>query len=199
MTDRPRPEVADGQPFAGDVVAVVDESVHEAGGGVYYVVGAAVVVDPTRVTAELRALIKERSNVVHWAREGPAMRTRVLDVLCESAVAASVQWSATGRRGQIETRARLLTEIATWVYGEGADHLVIESSDTTMNRRDRQTLARHPMATEGGLVFRYDHRSKQEPLLWLADTVASAVGEHLIGKGSGAYERLVEARLLPPL
>ena len=126
------------------------------------------------------------------------MRSRVVDVLCESAAAVSVEWAPTGRRRQVETRAKLLTEIVTWVHGHGVDHLVIEAGDATMNLQDRRTLARHPLAASG-LGFRYDHRSKQEPLLWLADAVAGAVGEHLIGKGSGPYERLIAAGLLGPL
>lgn len=199
MTDRVQPEVADGQPFAGDLVAVVDESAHDAGGGVYYVVGAAVVLEPAAVTVQLHSLIAERKRVVHWASEGPAMRTRLLDVLCEVAVAATVQWAPAGRRGQIGKRSELLTEIATWANGEGVEHLVIEAGDNRTNVEDRRTLARHPLALGEGLGFRYDHRSKQEPLLWLADAVAGVVGEHLIGKGSEPYRRLVAADLLPEL
>lgn len=199
MSDRPRPEVADGEPYAGDLVAVVDESAHRAGSGLYYVVGAAVVLSPSAVTDDLKALVSTRTNPIHWSREGPAMREAVIEILCTSAVAAVAHWSSTGRRGQLGVRADLLARIVTWAHHEGVDHLVIESSDETINRRDRQTLARHPLGIEGVLGLRYDHRSKAEPLLWLADAVAGCVGDHLMGKGSPGYEKLVAAGVLPPI
>ena len=199
VSGRTQPTVADGAPFAGELVAVVDESGHDAGGGVYYVVSAVVVINPAEVTAVLRALVSARLNPIHWAREGPNMRRQVIDVLCETVVAATVRWSPTGRRGQLDLRAELLEQIATWVHGEVVDHLVIEASDERTNIRDRQVLARHPLQSAGGLGYVYDHRSKREPLLWLADAVAGAVGEHLIGKHSAAFERLVAAGVIAPL
>ncbi len=199
MSGRRIHSLADGQPIVGDLVGLVDESGHEARGGVYYVVGAAVVVQPAEVAGLLQALVAERTNVVHWAREGPAMRQRLLDLMCDSVAAARVLWSATGRTGQVVARAQLLTGIATWANGEGVEHLIIESSDERMNLRDRQTLAQHPLSDQGGLGSVYDHRSKNEPLLWIADAVAGAFGEHLIGKGSTAFEQLVRAGVLPPM
>ena len=117
----------------------------------------------------------------------------MLTLMVGSIVGATVQWSSAGRRGQMNARGEMLSVIATWAHAEGVDHLVIEAGDEAINLRDRQVLARHPLQEGGGLRFHYDHRSKSEPLLWIADALAGAVGEHLIGKNSAAYDRLVTA------
>ena len=48
----------------------------------------------------------------------------------------------------------------------------------------------------GGVPFHYEWRSKSEPLLWIADAIAGAVGEHVVGKDSSWFERLEEGKVL---
>jgi hypothetical protein len=199
VTDRVGPEVADGEPLAGEIVGVVDESAHQAAGGVYYVVGAAVVLQATDAVDRLRALVAHRSNAIHWSREGPEMRDRLIGVLADVVVSAKVRWAPAGRRGQLALRSELLSSIAVWADGEGIDHLMIESGDESINLRDRQVLARLARHRCEPFGFQYDHRTKAEPLLWLADALAGAVGEHLAAKNSSAYERLVELGLIEPV
>jgi hypothetical protein len=76
---------------------------------------------------------------------------------------------------------------------------MIESGDESINLRDRQVLARLARDRGEPFGFQHDHRSKAEPLLWLADALAGAVGEHLAAKSSSAYERLVELGLIEPV
>jgi hypothetical protein len=38
--------------------------------------------------------------------------------------------------------------------------------------------------------FRYDWRSKSERVLWLADAIAGAAGEHLVGKDDTWWQLL---------
>jgi hypothetical protein len=199
MTEREGPRVADGEPFVGQLVGVLDESAHQAAAGVYYVVGVAVVLNATDVTGKVRSLIEHRTNPIHWMREGPAMRSRIVELLGEVVVGATIRWSSVGRRGQLSLRSDLLGSVARWAAAEGVDHLVIESADDAINMRDRQTLGRLLRDNVDMRSFHYDHRSKAEPLLWLADALAGAVGDHLIGKDSAAYERLVELGVISPV
>jgi len=54
--------------------------------------------------------------------------------------------------------------------------------------------ASHPEA--GGVPFVYDWRSKAEPLLWIADAIAGAVGEHVSGKDDQWFARLDAAGVI---
>jgi len=42
----------------------------------------------------------------------------------------------------------------------------------------------------GGAPFRYDWRSKAEPLLWIADAACGIAADHLLGRRPENYERL---------
>ena len=42
----------------------------------------------------------------------------------------------------------------------------------------------------GGVPFTYDWRSKAEPLLWIADAIAGAVAEYVVGKDPTWWEML---------
>ena len=70
--------------------------------------------------------------------------------------------------------------------------MIIESGDDVTNRRDRSTILDHHRHM-GGVPFVYDWRNKQERLLWVADAIAGAVGEWVIGRSSVWYDRLVDA------
>ena len=72
---------------------------------------------------------------------------------------------------------------------DGVDHLVIEASDAATVGRDRVTLLRTFEGT-GGVPFRYDWRSKSERLLWFADAIAGAAGEHVVGKDATWWQML---------
>lgn len=67
--------------------------------------------------------------------------------------------------------------------------------DQVTNSRDQSTLLDHHRE-RGGVPFAYDWRTKQEPLLWVADALAGAVGEWAVGKSTFWYERLLEAGVI---
>lgn len=60
-----------------------------------------------------------------------------------------------------------------------------------MNQRDRSTLLRH-FEERGGVPFRYDWRSKNEAVLWIADAVSGTIHDHFTGNDSRYFERLIE-------
>jgi hypothetical protein len=44
--------------------------------------------------------------------------------------------------------------------------------------------------------FRYDWRTKQEPLLWIADAIADAVSEWASGRSTSWHDRLQESGVI---
>lgn len=191
MGDRVRPEVADGAPIHGDLVAVIDESSPQnAVGGVTYVVAIAAVFDPGRALASLDALFTtERRRLFHWEREGTVARTRIIEIAADIGVVATAHYAHVGRRGQSRARQAMLAEMVREAAAEGVDHLVIEASDAATVGRDRVTLLRTFEGT-GGVPFRYDWRSKSERLLWFADAIAGAVGEFVVGNDATWWQML---------
>ncbi len=183
MTDRIIPSVADGAPIDGDLVAVIDESSPaNTAGGITYVIAVAALFEPTRATAELsRLFTAERRRPFHWEREGAVARTRIIEIAAEVGVVASAHYAHVGRRGQAHARGSMLARMAVDIAADGVDHLIIEASDAATIGRDRRVLL-DSFREAGGVPFAYDWRSKAEPLLWIADAIAGAVGEYVVGK-----------------
>lgn len=79
---------------------------------------------------------------------------------------------------------------------EGCTELVIESRSTEGDVRDRAVIldALRDSGRSGDLV--YSWRTKDEPLLWVADAVAGAASEHLTGRPDRWYTPMVHAAAL---
>ena len=162
-------------------------------GGVAYVVAAAALLSHADVAIELAGLFTaERKNPFHWSREGTEARNRMIHTIIGTAVVSIAHCKQVGRSGQMPARRTMIEMTSDWAHGEGATHLIIESGDHVTNSRDQSTLLDHHR-DRGGVPFAYDWRTKQEPLLWVADALAGAVGEWVIGKSSACYDRLVDA------
>ncbi len=187
--------LADGHPYHGQMVAVMDESVPAAGAGVYYILSAVVVCDPVNVAGAARQVVGERRRPFHYAKEGPEIVERMLSLIEEEVLMATCLWSPTGRRGQIATRGELLREHAQKCEEVGVDHLIIESGDETTDLRDQAALL-DTFREDGDIPYRYDWRSKAEPLLWIADAASGIAAEHLLGRKADCYQRLETAGLI---
>lgn len=185
------PEIADGAPIIGNLVAVVDESSPQnTAGGITYVVAIAAVFEPTRAIADLsRLFVADRRRPFHWEREGTVARTRIIEIAAEAGVVASAHYSHVGRRGQAQARRSILARLAVDIAADGVDHLIIEASDAATIGRDRRVLL-DSFRQAGGVPFTYDWRSKAEPLLWIADAIAGAVAEYVVGKDATWWEML---------
>lgn len=191
MSDRIIPTVADGEPIVGELVAVIDESSPaNAAGGVTYVVAVAALFAPMRAQSQLGGLFNaDRRRAFHWEREGSVARTRIIEIASEVGVVASAHYSHVGRRGQVQARRSMLARMAVDIANDDVDHLLIEASDAATIGRDRRVLL-DTFREVGGVPFAYDWRSKAEPLLWIADAIAGAVGEYVVGKDASWYEML---------
>ena len=182
-------ELADGKPYVGSVVAVVDESARIAGAGVYYLVCSAIVGSPDKAREAIRQVSEGRSRPFHYSQEGKRIINAMVDLMEALDVMAFCRWRSVGRRRQVAARPELLRDHLPELTSGGVTHLIIEASEATVNQSDSGVLLDY-FRSGGGPAFAYDWRSKHEPLLWVADAVCGIVGDHLIGKRHEAYERL---------
>ncbi len=187
--------VSDGEPLDGNLIAVVDESSPAAGAGVYYVLTTAVVFSASVVQERVADVIGERAKPFHYRREGIEAIERMVSVLEEIDVMASVLWRSVGRRGQVAARREMLATHARRIASDGVTHLIIESGDTISNQRDKATLL-DTFADSGGVPYRYDWRSKAEPLMWVADAICGVATEHLLSNPSKHFNRLAKAGVI---
>lgn len=173
------------------MIAYGDESVREGTGGLYYVLGAAVVMrDLDETRAALRALVPGRQDRLHWRGEREARRLALLAILSDAGAAVFASWCyPVPRHRQERARRVCLTTLAGDLAREGVEELVLEHRDEAGDRLDRQTMldARH-----GGVAdLRYGFaRPAEEPLLWAADAIAGALSVHLAGVTSAYFEAL---------
>ena len=188
-------DLADGQPFHGQMVAAIDESARMARSGIYYVVCSVAILDPANAARLLRKVVGERERPFHFVEEGPAAIERMLSFIEATELVATSLWRSVGRRGQVAARRDLLRELALRCAHDGIDHLIIESGDRTTNRRDQEVLL-NAFRETGPAPFRYDWRSKREPLLWVADAISGITSEYLLGHRESYYRRLHESGLI---
>ncbi len=187
--------LSDGQPIHGEVLAVIDESSPVAGAGVYYIVTAAVVFNWSSVRHRVAGVVGERTSPFHYRREGREAIERMATVLEEAEMMASVLWRSVARRGQVAARQDLLAAHAHRLADDGVTHLIIESGDAASDQRDQETLL-DTFAADSGAPFRYDWRSKAEPLLWPADAICGVTAEHLLGRSNEIFNRLSDAGVI---
>src|SRR5690349_10530196 len=114
---------------SSDVIAVMDETAPADKAGIYYVVSAAILLDPTSAKPALEAVLPPgRRRPFHWVLEGVRARNRMLDLLVTSGVAAHVVVHyPTGRRRQEQARRDAISELVPLVIADGAEELIIES------------------------------------------------------------------------
>ena len=80
------------------------------------------------------------------------------------------------RRRQERARAACLRALVSALHGFGVQQLLIEARAPDLNRRDVATVQGARFALPKGSRFRVDHiPGSAEPLLWVADVVASVV------------------------
>lgn len=161
--------------------AFVDESVRST----YLLCAVLVGGRPDSVRPAVRRLCRPGQRRFHFAKEGDARRRELLSAITGFGVEARVFTC----RGPAEAaRAACLTALVADVVGLGTTSLVIEDQDG-MRRRDvlviDAALRRHGV---GGLDYRHAE-PHEEPLLWVADAVAWAVGR------GGDWRRRVEPML----
>lgn len=158
--------------------AYLDEAFSAGPIGVYVV--AAVLVPPERadgLRSDLRDLFGRRARRFHWYAEKESVRQRMLEFIADADLTAlCVVGCLRDARAQERARtiglARVLWELRSW----RVDHLILESRQERNNQRDRRQIIAARQAGTAPSQLAYDFGSPAaEPLLWVADAVASAV------------------------
>jgi len=198
VSDLELPRHADGQPFKSDVVAVIDETTPQVQGGTHYVVTASVILDPDAILVRLENLFVGRTRPFHWHQEGIQKKTAMIELIEEVGVVAHARYLITAPKKQKHARNELIPAIAADAYREGAAHLIIEGSDSTTEGRDRHALL-NAFETEGGVPFEYDHRTKKEHVLGVADAVCGTIRGHLTGEEPEWFPRLQQSGVISEL
>lgn len=163
------------------MISLIDESVVEHPTGFVYVIASVVLdsdMNEIRETLRHQVLLNGRVRPSHWSEEGPRVRTFLCE-LCETISTVGQTFvSPCGRKGQESTRVRLLEESLTWAHTEGSSEVFIESRGETLDKRDRRTVKNY--SSTRNITLRVQWRTKNEPLLWLADSLAGATRENLM-------------------
>lgn len=173
-----------------ELVAYVDESVcFQASGGIY-IVAAAVIADARlrEVRETLRLLLRPpfapaSATKLHYRDLTAASRRKAAGVVRDAHIDHLVAVGAPlnprkQERARRHCLERLLMELDAW----GAHRVYLESRLKTQNRLDARLIA---AAHAKGYISRQlwmDHQlPSTEPLLWIPDIVAGAVGDAHLG------------------
>jgi hypothetical protein len=172
------------------MIAVIDEAAPADKAGIYYVVTAAIILDPIGAKESLAAVLPPgRRRPFHWVTEGVQARARMLDFLVSSGLAAhAVVHYPTGRRRQEQARKAAIEELVPLAIADGAEELIIESRGPQDDARDRQTLIEAVRQADAPLRYRWE--KKAEPMLWIADAICGVIKEYLLGEDTAPLERL---------
>lgn len=145
-----------------------------------------------RTRAALRSLPRDASDRFHWYTERHKDRLALIDALSELGVTATVVYQTPSpARKQEQARARCMAVGLHDLAAAGAVRLVLERRQDRLNQRDERTIAagRRDGLVSASVPFTFE-RPGDEPLLWLPDALAGAVGAEL-AEGDVTYtERL---------
>jgi hypothetical protein len=162
------------------MIGLIDESTPESARGIHYVIGAAVLLEPTQrdeVRERLLKLMAGRTTPFHWKREGIQKRRLMIELLgdLEVGVFAAIHHPVARTRQQAARRQSLEALVPTLVR-EGVSELIIESRGA-LDAKDRQAFIEfgHAGLCPSDLTYSFD--AKTEPLLWLPDAVAGLLSE----------------------
>lgn len=179
--------------------AWVDESIQQTDETGYYVLAAAVIdlsaVDDIR--DELRRLLPGQSRRLHWRDEGRKRRRVLAGVIASIDAAHTVVIGApVDHRRQERARRLCLERLAFELRARGVTRVWMESRTPALNTRDRMMIdvLRIRRVIDQHLLVDMA-LPEQEPLLWLPDIVAGAVGLDRRGGDPVPY-RMLRGRLI---
>ena len=169
-------------PSAGAVwCAFVDESMRMTldDQGAYLM--AAVVVEVARceeIRQVLRSLLYKRQERLHWRDEEAPRRTKIAEALGGLDVAATVViGTPLAKKKQERARRKCLETLLPHLEQMGVTQVVMEQRTPTLVAKDQRMVVAIRGKQLIGSGLRVDTaRPKEEPMLWLPDAVAGALG-----------------------
>ncbi|MGH3615372.1 MAG: hypothetical protein ACRDRK_22800 [Pseudonocardia sp.] len=178
-------------------VAYLDESFHECGQLGFYVLAAAVLAtELDQARDAMRALRGgRRTNKLHWNemddRDRHAAVTTAASLTGTHLVAIG---APVPPRGQERARRIVLRRLVGELHAIGVLDITAESRGNVLDRRDVELLRSVRFDLPKGTRVHLGHqRGETEPLLWLADIIASAVRASRQGRTS--YRDVLADRL----
>lgn len=153
--------------------------------GTYILAG--VVADPTDcdpLRDALRSLLQRRQRRLHWRDEAGPRRTKIAVAIGALDVAAVVVVGApmANRRQERARRICMETLLPTLERDYGVSRVLLEARTPTLIRKDREQVANlvgKKLITPALRVG--SARPLEEPMLWISDAVAGAVGADRLG------------------
>ena len=171
--------------------AYVDESEPDprSGSASVYLLAAALIEDVEHDAARtaMEALRVRGQKKLHWNAEEAKRRTLIVQTVARlptmHLVVARTDAAATSERRRRKCLETLLPELES----AKVDRVYLEAREMRQNQRDVQLLAGLRAQRVVGSALRLDHLpGPSEPLLWIADVVAGAVGAR--HHGNPVYE-----------
>jgi hypothetical protein len=164
--------------------ALVDESFRRGrDGGGYFLLVAVIVPDHqhARITGLLRAHVAPGQLRWHFRDERHASRRKLLSQLAElhalDVTAVAFCCETPSQRKTEQARVRCIWNLLAELRSRDVQTVVFESRQERNDRKDRREVisAQRAGVADPALVYRHG-RPKEEPLLWLPDAIAGAVG-----------------------
>lgn len=177
--------------------AWVDESMHTATpkmpDGIYLLaatIAEATACDTTRDV--LRGLLPRKATRLHWRDQTQRRRRVIADALQNLDVVHTVVIGAPlDPRRQERARRICMERLLHELCSLDVSRVWVESRTASLNRRDRQLIdvLRSRQVIPPTLRFDFAFPT-DDPMLWLPDVVAGAVGAHRRGGDAQPYETL---------
>lgn len=170
-----------------------DESMRFAASPKAYVLAAALI--EGQLTDDVREVVRPlrvAGTKLHWRDLDRRQRDKVVDVVAGlEALHLVVIATPLDPRRQERARAKCIQRMLSHLGGLGVHQMVLEQRTESLNRLDQKliTKLRGTRAFPAFLTVDFRQPSK-EPLLWLPDVVAGAVGEELADTTSPWARRL---------
>jgi hypothetical protein len=174
--------------------AYADESARftSAGSRGCYVIAAVVVADgDAQKFRDVMAPLAHRPKGFHWAEADKAQRHEAVEAILSVPSLHVVSVAAPLDNARQERARRLCLERLLFeLESAGVDHVYLERRTEILNQKDRDVVdgfrARRVIAH-----IRIDHAPPaNEPLLWVPDVVAGAIGLDAVGRGSEYWQML---------
>lgn len=166
--------------------AYIDESeVTPRSGEAAYVIAATFIAEADRDDVRERMIRLKPSHLkkLHWYEEPPPRRAKLVAEVAgfEALHQVVVRWC--GVDESTERRRRLCLEVLLRELDTaGITQATIEARESKQNQRERLWVNDLRSARRISRRIRVDHvAGPAEPLLWIPDVVAGAVGDHLKG------------------
>jgi len=164
--------------------ALVDESFRRGSDGKGYFLMVAVLVPDelhAAITKRFRAYVAPGQRRWHFRDERPSSRRKFLAEVAElhelEVVAVAFCCPTPSQRKSEQARVRCIWNLVAELRDRGVQTAVFESRQEHNDRKDRREImgAQRDGVAAADLVYRHG-RPKEEPLLWLPDAIAGAVG-----------------------